>query len=178
MLESLHCRTRWPERNGRLSRPLPEQRAIKLRKAFRSKAFLYISSIPPVCARQKTRLNGWASSALGKRSNARAQYCMCWMPRRTQRLMIRRLQRAQLLEIAGGRTASESVYSARQRHLDALAVAGQHLDAAGHAARDAQALDLFAEELRLAQQQLSSMSGEFTPDDLLGEIFSRFCIGK
>src|SRR5260364_267011 len=94
MLESLHCCTRWPERNGRLSRPLPEQRAIKLRKAFRSKAFLYISSIPPVCARQKTRLNGWASSALGKRSNARAQYCMCWMPRRTQRLMIRRLQRA------------------------------------------------------------------------------------
>src|SRR5260364_38011 len=88
------------------------------------------------------------------------------------------LLRAQLLEIAGGRTASESVYSARQRHLDALAVAGQHLDAAGHAARDAQALDLFAEELRLAQQQLSSMSGEFTPDDLLGEIFSRFCIGK
>ncbi len=89
------------------------------------------------------------------------------------------LLRAQLLEMAGGQAGSENVYSARQRHLDALAAASQHLNiAAEHAAHHAQALDLFAEELRLAQQQLNSITGEFTPDDLLGEIFSRFCIGK
>jgi len=54
--------------------------------------------------------------------------------------------------------------------------------AAQHAAHDSEAtdpaLDLFAEELRLAQDRLSSITGEFTSDDLLGAIFSRFCIGK
>jgi tRNA modification GTPase len=50
--------------------------------------------------------------------------------------------------------------------------------AGAHAAQDDQSLDLFAEELRLAQDQLSSITGQFTPDDLLGVIFSRFCIGK
>jgi tRNA modification GTPase len=54
-----------------------------------------------------------------------------------------------------------------------------HLDAAGgHARQGAGQLDLFAEELRLAQEQLGSITGEFLADDLLGVIFSRFCIGK
>jgi tRNA modification GTPase len=50
--------------------------------------------------------------------------------------------------------------------------------AAAHADQNSQALDLFAEELRLAQDQLNSITGEFSSDDLLGVIFSRFCIGK
>ena len=57
--------------------------------------------------------------------------------------------------------------------------AAQHLqDARAHAALGDGALDLLAEELRLAQQALGEITGEFTADDLLGEIFSRFCIGK
>jgi tRNA modification GTPase len=89
------------------------------------------------------------------------------------------LLRAELLRIAGWQQTGESPYLARERHLIALRAARAHLDAAGaHAAQNDQSLDLFAEELRLAQDKLSSITGEFTPDDLLGVIFSRFCIGK
>jgi tRNA modification GTPase len=89
------------------------------------------------------------------------------------------LLRGELLRVAGWQQTGESLYLARERHLIALRAARRHLDvAAEHAARDDQSLDLFAEELRLAQDQLSSITGEFTPDDLLGVIFSRFCIGK
>jgi tRNA modification GTPase len=89
------------------------------------------------------------------------------------------LLRTELLRIAGWQQTGESLYLARERHLIALRAARQHLDmAAAHAAQSDQSLDLFAEELRLAQDQLSSITGEFTPDDLLGVIFSRFCIGK
>lgn len=89
------------------------------------------------------------------------------------------LLRKELLSIAGWQQTGESLYLARERHLIALREARKHLDvAAEHAAQNDQSLDLFAEELRLAQDQLSSITGEFTPDDLLGVIFSRFCIGK
>ncbi|WP_206999808.1 tRNA uridine-5-carboxymethylaminomethyl(34) synthesis GTPase MnmE [Trinickia mobilis] len=89
------------------------------------------------------------------------------------------LLREQLLRIAGWQAGAESVYLARERHLIALRAAQDHLAlAAQHANQNAQALDLFAEELRLAQEQLNSITGEFTSDDLLGVIFSRFCIGK
>ncbi|CAB3752418.1 tRNA uridine-5-carboxymethylaminomethyl(34) synthesis GTPase MnmE [Paraburkholderia humisilvae] len=89
------------------------------------------------------------------------------------------LLRAELLRIAGWQAGAESVYLARERHLIALRAAAEHLTlAAQHADQNAQALDLFAEELRLAQDQLNSITGEFTSDDLLGVIFSRFCIGK
>jgi tRNA modification GTPase len=87
--------------------------------------------------------------------------------------------RTELLRIAGWQQTGESLYLARERHLIALRAARTHLDmAAAHAAQDDQSLDLFAEELRLAQDRLSSITGAFTPDDLLGVIFSRFCIGK
>ena len=73
----------------------------------------------------------------------------------------------------------EGVYLARARHVDALARVGDHLQEAGaHLAAQAQALDLLAEELRLAQNALNEITGEFAADDLLGVIFSRFCIGK
>ncbi|TDV37361.1 tRNA modification GTPase trmE [Paraburkholderia caballeronis] len=89
------------------------------------------------------------------------------------------LLRAELLRIAGWQADAQSVYLARERHLIALRAARDHLDqAAAHADQNAQALDLFAEELRLAQEELNSITGEFTSDDLLGVIFSRFCIGK
>jgi tRNA modification GTPase len=89
------------------------------------------------------------------------------------------LLRAELLRIAGWQQTGESLFLARERHLIALRSARRHLDlAAEHAAQNDQSLDLFAEELRLAQLQLSSITGEFSSDDLLGVIFSRFCIGK
>jgi tRNA modification GTPase len=89
------------------------------------------------------------------------------------------LLRAELLRIAGWQQTGESLYLARERHLIALKNAGAHLARAGeHAAQNDQSLDLFAEELRLAQAQLSSITGAFSSDDLLGVIFSRFCIGK
>jgi tRNA modification GTPase len=91
------------------------------------------------------------------------------------------LLRERLYRLAGwDRTADgENVYLARERHLQALVQARTHLEAAvGHAAQRDAVLDLFAEELRLAQNQLASITGEFSADDLLGVIFSRFCIGK
>ena len=84
-----------------------------------------------------------------------------------------------LLEIAGWTGSAESPWLARERHLRALENSNQHLSiAAQHAAQSDQVLDLFAEELRLAHESLCSITGEFTSDDLLGEIFSSFCIGK
>jgi tRNA modification GTPase len=89
------------------------------------------------------------------------------------------LLRAELLRIAGWQQTGESLYLARERHLIALKAAREHLDIAAElAAQNDQALDLFAEELRLAQDKLNSITGAFTSDDLLGVIFSRFCIGK
>ena len=89
------------------------------------------------------------------------------------------LLRAELLRLAGWQQTGESLYLARERHLIALRAAFEHLQRAGmHAEQNDQALDLFAEELRLAQERLSSITGEFSSDDLLGVIFSRFCIGK
>lgn len=87
--------------------------------------------------------------------------------------------RQTLLQIAGWQPGQEGLFLARERHLHALRAAQAHLQAAAAcAAQQAQALDLFAEELRLAQERLNEITGEFTPDDLLGVIFSRFCIGK
>jgi len=88
------------------------------------------------------------------------------------------LLRAELLRIAGWHPA-ENVFIARERHLRALAAAQEHIAAASAVVRSKlPALELFAEELRLAQQSLGEITGEFSADDLLGVIFSRFCIGK
>ena len=83
--------------------------------------------------------------------------------------------RRMLLEAAGWNGAGESPFLARERHLRALACARGHLE---EAARQLERWEFFAEELRLAQSALSEITGAFTADDLLGEIFSRFCIGK
>lgn len=87
--------------------------------------------------------------------------------------------RRKLLDIAGFQPGQEGVFIARERHLQALAEALTHLqNARQHVSLGDQALDLFAEELRLAHQALGRITGAVTADDLLGVIFSRFCIGK
>jgi tRNA modification GTPase len=83
--------------------------------------------------------------------------------------------RSRILEAAGWSSTGEDAFLARERHLRALEAARQHVEAA---AREIQRWELAAEELRLAQRALGSVVGEFTADDLLGEIFARFCIGK
>lgn len=88
------------------------------------------------------------------------------------------LRRA-LLEVAGWQSAPEGLYIARARHVQALQAVGMHLnEAAAQLDAAGPALDLLAEELRLAQNALSTITGEFSSDDLLGVIFSSFCIGK
>ena len=83
--------------------------------------------------------------------------------------------RAKLLEAVGWRDQESGAFMARERHVQALKLAQLHLIQAQTVLASA---ELFAEELRLAQRALNEVTGEFTPDDLLGEIFSRFCIGK
>lgn len=85
------------------------------------------------------------------------------------------LVRAELLRVAGWQAHGEDLILARERHLHALRTALAHI---GTAAGQSAALELFAEELRLAQDVLGEITGEFSADDLLGVIFSRFCIGK
>lgn len=87
--------------------------------------------------------------------------------------------RQRLLALAGWQQPGDGLFMARARHLQALQRVDEHLlQADGLLAAQAEHLDLLAEELRLAQQALGEITGEFTADDLLGEIFSRFCIGK
>jgi tRNA modification GTPase len=87
--------------------------------------------------------------------------------------------RQALLHAAGWQSAPEGVFIARARHVQALQRSAAHLHAAqAHLSAPAPALDLLAEELRLAHQALGEITGVFTADDLLGEIFGKFCIGK
>jgi tRNA modification GTPase len=87
--------------------------------------------------------------------------------------------RQALLGHAGWHAAPEGVFIARARHVQALLRTQQHLGSAqAFLAAPSPELDLLAEELRLAHDALGEITGQFTPDDLLGEIFSRFCIGK
>ena len=88
--------------------------------------------------------------------------------------------RAQLLQMVGWQSSSaQGVFMARERHVQALNLVAQHLQM-GHdnLSGPLPALDVLAEELRLAQNALNTITGEFSSDDLLGVIFTRFCIGK
>ena len=89
------------------------------------------------------------------------------------------LLRGELLAIAGRQPTGETGFLARERHVAALRAAAVHLELAdAHARQGDRQLELFAEELRLAQHELDRITGRFSADDLLGEIFGRFCIGK
>jgi len=83
-----------------------------------------------------------------------------------------------LTDAMGYRSAGEAPYIARRRHLEAIEAARTHFGNALSAIRAQRSGELIAEDLRLAQQRLGEITGEFTPDDLLGRIFSEFCIGK
>ncbi|MEN3111026.1 tRNA uridine-5-carboxymethylaminomethyl(34) synthesis GTPase MnmE [Uliginosibacterium paludis] len=96
-----------------------------------------------------------------------------WISARTGEGM--ELLRKTLLEIVGWEAHGEDVFLARERHLEALREAARHV---GTALEMVSQLDLLAEELRLAQEAVNTITGEFGADDLLGVIFSRFCIGK
>lgn len=86
--------------------------------------------------------------------------------------------RAHLKQCMGFAPAGEGTFMARRRHLDALAQAQTYVDQARLALTERRAGELAAEELRRAQHALGTITGEFTSDDLLGQIFSSFCIGK
>jgi tRNA modification GTPase len=83
--------------------------------------------------------------------------------------------RQAILRAAGWSATGESLFLARERHLRALTAAADHLR---RAALERNRWELFAEELRLAHHELARITGAFSADDLLGEIFGRFCIGK
>jgi len=82
------------------------------------------------------------------------------------------------LQFVGTSEQSEGGFTARQRHVDALKRAAAHLQEGERQLSEYRAGELLAEELRLAQQDLGEITGETVADDLLGEIFSSFCIGK
>jgi len=86
--------------------------------------------------------------------------------------------RRHLKECMGFQPAGEGTFIARRRHLDALRRAQVYIARGRLQLKESRAGELLAEELRLAQQALGEITGEFTPDDLLGRIFSSFCIGK
>ena len=86
--------------------------------------------------------------------------------------------RAALRQTAGYQDLGEGAFTARQRHLVALREARAHFDAGEKALLDDHAGEILAEELRLAQESLAVINGQFTSDDLLGRIFAEFCIGK
>ena len=86
--------------------------------------------------------------------------------------------RTHLKECMGFAGGNEGGFMARRRHLEALEKAAEHLDIGQQQLEGYMAGEILAEELRIAQQHLSEITGEFTSDDLLGRIFSSFCIGK
>lgn len=86
--------------------------------------------------------------------------------------------REQIRKLAGHKDLGEGAFTARRRHIDALTRADDHFQTGRKALVDSKAGELLAEELRLAQAALGEITGSFTSDDLLGKIFSEFCIGK
>ena len=86
--------------------------------------------------------------------------------------------RRRIRELAGYENQGEGAFTARRRHLEALRKARQHFNTGRDALRQSRAGELFAEELRLSQQALGEITGAVSSDELLGRIFSEFCIGK
>jgi tRNA modification GTPase len=86
--------------------------------------------------------------------------------------------RALICELAGYRDLGEGAFTARRRHIDALDRAWEHFRAGRLALDEARAGELLAEELRLASRELGAITGGISSDELLGRIFSEFCIGK
>ncbi len=132
-------------------------------------------SLAPLRARRVQILNIWNKCDLQQAPASADIQLSVSCPMRTNIDALKKL----LLQVSGFQSGNEDVFLARERHLTALSTTAQHLSQAQQVAQQGdRALDLFAEELRLAHQALQSITGEFSADDLLGEIFGRFCIGK
>ncbi len=86
--------------------------------------------------------------------------------------------REEIRKLAGHKDSGEGAFTARRRHIDALGRADDHFQTGRRALEESKAGELLAEELRLAQEALGEVTGSFTSEDLLGKIFSEFCIGK
>ncbi|MDR3212410.1 MAG: tRNA uridine-5-carboxymethylaminomethyl(34) synthesis GTPase MnmE [Azoarcus sp.] len=131
--------------------------------------------LPRLIVRNKIDLTGEAPQKQTQDANGAAAAVISLSAKTGQGL--ERLEAA-LLEIAGWRD-DEDVFIARARHVQAIETGASHLNAARSELETASpALELFAENLRLAQNALAEITGEVSADDLLGAIFSRFCIGK
>jgi len=130
------------------------------------------ATLPRIVVRNKIDLAGLEARAAGARDTAEV-----WLSAKTGAGVD--FLRSAILAIANAQDDMEGAFLARERHLRALEAARERLDAAAkHLATKPSPLELFAEELREAQESLGTITGEFTADDLLGAIFSRFCIGK
>ncbi|MGZ4954916.1 MAG: tRNA uridine-5-carboxymethylaminomethyl(34) synthesis GTPase MnmE, partial [Methylobacter sp.] len=88
------------------------------------------------------------------------------------------LLKQHLKQSVGFNEATDNVFIARRRHIEALNKGHEFAESALNQLRDSQAGELVAEDLRQAQNSLAEITGKFTSDDLLGKIFSSFCIGK
>jgi len=127
--------------------------------------------VPLVIVFNKIDLSGVAAQSIVPDDSAAETHV--WLSAKTGEGMD--LLRSALLSIVGWEAPGEDVFLARERHLVALSLAADHL---GRAEAVLAQTELFAEELRLAQHALCTITGEYSADDLLGVIFSRFCIGK
>ena len=134
------------------------------------------AGLPRVVVHNKTDLAGIAPRALVHAQDG-APRRHVWMAATLG--AGRALLEREVLAAVGAEGETDDTYLARERHLAALRAAAAHLDAAAlHVAAAPPPIELFAEELRAAQDALAAITGAFTADDLLGVIFGRFCIGK
>ena len=137
-------------------------------------AFITKPSVPVTILRNKADLSGETIGGSVKEENYGAQTTIHISAKQQKGI---NLLREHLKEVVGFNASIESGFMARRRHLDALDKVSNHLLMADKQL-SAKAGELLAEELRICQQYLSEITGEFTSDDLLGRIFSSFCIGK
>ena len=148
--------------------------------AFRSKASDFELPAGSRCLRVGNKTDLLPASRLEELQNRESGIDRVWLSARTGYNLDQLKQRIKDLVGASsgldGRAGGS--FSARQRHIDALRRAHARLDAGAGVMAESQAGELLAEELRLAQQALGELTGEMLPDDLLGEIFASFCIGK
>lgn len=129
------------------------------------------STLPVTIVRNKIDLNGEQAS-----ESEQGSYQMISLSAQTHDGV--QLLREHLKQAMGFQTGMEGGFLARRRHLDALDKAAEHLQIGLVQLTEFHAGELLAEELRLVQSYLSEITGQFTSDDLLGNIFSSFCIGK
>ena len=144
------------------------QNIEKVRSEFLSKL---PNNMPVTIVRNKVDLSGEAVGI--KEENGTTTICLSAQTHQGVDLL-----REHLKQAMGFQTGMEGGFLARRRHLDALEKAAEHLQIGLVQLTEFHAGELLAEELRLVQANLSEITGQFTSDDLLGNIFSSFCIGK